>query len=245
MPNWNPWHGCHKISPGCLNCYVYRIDGSHGKTDSFVVRKTDDFSLPMKKNRQGEYKLRPEDGVVFTCMTSDFFIEDADYWRQEAWDMIRKRPDLQFCIVTKRITQAESRLPADWGDGYDNVAFACTVENNETARLRLPVFKAFPAKHKLIFLAPLLEQVELGKYLDGSDWIEVVSVGGESGINARPCRWEWIENMYKVCLDRNVPFVLHQLGSLFVKDGKEYRLPNRKVQHEQAKKAQEFLEHNS
>ncbi len=23
---WNPWHGCQKISTGCQNCYVYRMD---------------------------------------------------------------------------------------------------------------------------------------------------------------------------------------------------------------------------
>lgn len=242
MPNWNLWHGCRKISSGCLNCYVYSMDGAHGKTDSFIVKKNSDFRLPVKKDRQGRYKLRPEDGVVFTCMTSDFFIEDADLWRQEAWDMIRQRPDLQFCIVTKRITQAAQRLPKDWGDGYDNVAIACTVENNAMAKVRLPVFSAFPAKHKLIFLAPLLEQVELGGYLEG---IELVSVGGESGINARPCRWEWIEEIYRTCRDSGVPFHLHQLGAHFVKDGKEYRLPTRKVQHEQAKKAQLLLEQGS
>ena len=239
MPNWNLWHGCQRISPGCLNCYVYSMDSAFGKTDSFIVKKNADFYLPLKRDRRGEYKLNPKDGVVFTCMTSDFFIEDADYWRQEAWDMIRKRSDLQFCIVTKRITQAEQRLPKDWGDGYDNVAFACTVENNAMAKLRLPVFNAFPAKHKLIFCAPLLEQVELGEYLEG---IDEVSVGGESGTNARPCRWEWIEEMYRACRDRNVPFTLHQLGSLFVKDGREYKLPTRKLQHEQAKKAQQLLE---
>ena len=239
MSNWNLWHGCHKISPGCLNCYVYRIDGSVGRSDSFIVKKNADFSLPLKRDRQGEYKLKPENGTVYTCMTSDFFIEDADCWRQEAWEMIKQRSDLQFCIVTKRITQAESRLPKDWGDGYDNVAIACTVENNAMARLRLPVFGAFPAKRKLIFCEPLLEQVELGGYLDG---IEEVTVGGESGANARPCRWEWIERIYNDCRDSGVAFYLHQLGALFVKDGKEYRLSDRKVQHEQARKAMRALE---
>lgn len=239
MPNWNLWHGCSRISPGCLNCYVYSMDNAFGRSDSFIVKKNADFSLPVKKDRYGEYKLKAGDGTVFTCITSDFFIEDADLWRQEAWDMIKQRSDLQFCIITKRITQAESRLPDDWGDGYDNVTFACTVENNAMARLRLPVFNAFPARHKLIFLAPLLEQVELGGYLDG---IEEVSVGGESGINARPCRWEWIEGICKTCRDSGVPFHIHQLGSFFIKDGKEYRLPTRKVQHEQAKKAMQVLE---
>lgn len=242
MSNWNLWHGCQKISPGCLNCYVYSMDRAFGRTDSFMVKKNADFTLPLKKNRQGEYKLKPEDGIVYTCITSDFFIEDADYWRQEAWDMMRMRSDLQFCIITKRITQAAERLPDDWGEGYDNVAFACTVENNAMAKVRLPVFKEFPAKHKLIFCAPLLEQVELGDYLEG---IEEVSVGGESGSDARVCRWEWIEEMYRTCRDKGVPFSVHQLGSVFVKDGREYRLPNRRIQHEQAKKGQLLLERSS
>ena len=24
--SWNLWHGCHKCSPGCWHCYVYRRD---------------------------------------------------------------------------------------------------------------------------------------------------------------------------------------------------------------------------
>jgi len=81
---WNPWHGCHKISPGCQNCYVYRRDESIGK-DASIVTKTGDFYLPLKKNRQKEYKLQPQNGSVFTCMTSDFFLEEADEWRPECW----------------------------------------------------------------------------------------------------------------------------------------------------------------
>ena len=28
--NWNPWHGCTKVSPGCKFCYVYRQDEMYG-----------------------------------------------------------------------------------------------------------------------------------------------------------------------------------------------------------------------
>ena len=77
MSIWNPWHGCKKLSPGCANCYVYRRDESVGK-DASVVSKTGDYDLPLKRNRKKEYKLTPEDGVVYTCMTSDFFLEEAD-----------------------------------------------------------------------------------------------------------------------------------------------------------------------
>lgn len=238
MANWNLWHGCRKYSEGCKNCYVYRIDSAHGRGDSFIVRKNTDFDLPVKKDRYGNYKLIPENGVVFTCMTSDFFIEDADCWRDEAWKMIKTRSDLQFCIVTKRISEAESRLPKDWGGGYDNVAIACTMENQRTAEERLPIFKAFPVKHRLIFCAPLLENIELFGRLGG---IDMVSVGGESGENARPCKWEWVKNIFAACKEEKVQFHYHQIGSNFIMNGKAYHLPHRK-QFEQAKKAQELLE---
>ena len=75
MPIWNPWHGCHKLSPGCQNCYVYRRDAEYAK-DSSIVTKTAAFNLPLKRNRAGEYKLSSGE-TIYTCFTSDFFLEDA------------------------------------------------------------------------------------------------------------------------------------------------------------------------
>lgn len=94
MAKWNPWHGCHKISAGCQNCYVYRIDARHNR-DSSIVEKTNDFGLPLKHSRTGEYRLIGDE-TVYTCFSSDFFLEDADSWRAEAWRMIRARQDLRF-----------------------------------------------------------------------------------------------------------------------------------------------------
>ena len=58
MSLWNPWHGCTKCSPGCQNCYVYRRDAEFGK-DASIVKKTASFNLPVKKDRRGNYKLKP------------------------------------------------------------------------------------------------------------------------------------------------------------------------------------------
>ena len=114
MATWNPWHGCKKISPGCANCYVYRRDAEFGK-DSSIVTRTSSFDMPIKRNRKGEYKLQPDGESVYTCMTSDFFLDEADEWREEAWDIIRRRSDLHFVIITKRIHRFEVELPGDWG----------------------------------------------------------------------------------------------------------------------------------
>ena len=75
---WNPWHGCKKYSEGCLNCYVFRIDGEHD-IDSRVVKLNARFDLPVKRGKGG-YKIKPGD-EVYTCLSSDFFLEEADEWR--------------------------------------------------------------------------------------------------------------------------------------------------------------------
>ena len=118
MAIWNPWHGCKKISSGCENCYVYRRDMQFGK-DSSIVTKTLDFNLPVKKNRNGEYKLQSKNEPIYTCMTSDFFIEEADQWRDEVWNFIKTRSDLSFVIITKRIHRFLECIPKDWNNGYD------------------------------------------------------------------------------------------------------------------------------
>ena len=125
-------------------------------------------------------------------------------------------------------------LPTDWGDGYDNVLVGCTVENQDLADYRLPIFRQLPIKHKSIIVSPMIGPVDLSPYLD--DGIEEVAVGGESGVNARPCHFEWILAVREQCVAANVPFRFHQTGAFFVKDGKTYRV-KRCFQLSQAHKA--------
>ncbi len=233
MQIWNPWHGCRKISPGCKNCYVYRRDESIGK-DASHVEKTVNFDLPLKRNRNREYKLLPEDGVVYACMTSDFFLEEADSWRQDCWDMIKERKDLEFIIITKRIERFMDCIPADWGMGYDNVTVCCTCENQERADGRMPVFLSLPIKRKQVICEPMLEKIDLSPYLMGQ--IDFVICGGESGKNARLCDYDWILDMRRQCIGHNVAFHFKQTGAVFKKDGKIYRI-ERKYQIGQAAKA--------
>ena len=45
----------------------------------------------------------------------------------------------------------------------------------------------------------------------GNHW---VIVGGESGENFRPMNMEWALNIYKQCLEKNIPFFFKQTGGL-------------------------------
>ncbi len=228
---WNPWHGCTKISEGCRNCYVYRIDARVGRS-SVVLNKTADFGLPVANGRNG-YKIE-SGSIVYTCFSSDFFHKDADEWRRAAWDMIDIRRDLEFIIITKRIDRFLVSLPDNWGDGYDHVSIGCTCENQDRADYRLPIFLNMPIKHKFIVCEPLLEKIDLAPYLCRQ--IEKVIVGGESGNEARVCDFDWVLSIRDNCAMSNVPFSFKQTGAVFRKGGKTYRIPRIK-QFEQAKRS--------
>ena len=230
---WNLWHGCHKLSAGCQNCYVYRGDAKRS-IDSTIVSKTKNFDLPIRTKRNGEYKVA-SGTLLYTCFTSDFFVEDADQWRAEAWNMMQVRSDLNFLMITKRIDRLQQTLPNNWGLGYNNVTICCTVENQSCADYRLPIFKAAPIKHKIIICEPLLERIDLQQY-NISSWIEQVVVGGESGAEARHCNFDWILEIHDLCLKNNVSFWFKQTGAKFVKNGRLFNIA-RQFQHSQARKA--------
>lgn len=233
MTIWNPWHGCHKISAGCANCYMYHRDAEFGK-DSSVVMKTSAFRLPVVKLGDGSYKLN-EIGIVYVCMTSDFFVEEADEWRPEAWRIIRERSDLHFHIITKRIDRFTVGLPDDWGAGYWNVTICATCENQETADYRLPILVELPIMHREIIHEPMLSEIHIEKYLNTGK-IRRVTCGGESGDQARLCCYDWILAIREQCVRYSVPFCFKQTGARFKKDGKIYLIP-RSRQMEQARKA--------
>ena len=47
---------------------------------------------------------------------------------------------------------------------------------------------------------------------------------GESGYEARPCDFEWVMDLRRICVENKVDFWFKQTGSKFVKDGKTYNL---------------------
>ncbi len=229
---WNPWHGCVKLSEGCANCYVYRIDGRYERNAS-AVGKNADFDLPVRMGRNGP--AIPWGSTVWTCFSSDFFLEEADEWRADAWSMIARRPDLHFIFITKRIARFGVALPPDWGDGYPNVTVGCTCENQRRADERLPLFLAAPIKHRMIVCEPLLEEIDLTAYLSGGA-VESVTAGGESGAGARLCRFGWVRRISRDCEAAGVRFSYHQTGALLEVNGRVYRIP-RARQAEQARRA--------
>lgn len=171
---------------------MYRDKKKFNQDGSVVVRLSDSaFYKPLYIH---------EGGLIFTCSYSDFFIDKADGWRDDAWDVIRRTPWHTWLILTKRPERIMEHLPPDWGDGWDNVWLGVSVGIQESFH-RAWTLADIPAKVRFISGEPLLEELDFLEEKEGKslmDHFHWVILGGESGDSSGPykyrqCKIEWFE----------------------------------------------------
>ena len=200
----NFWYGCKKVSAGCKFCYAERDMERYGK-DFHTITRAKGFDAPLSWK---------EPALVFVNSWSDFFIEDSDEWRNDAWDIIRKTQHLTYQILTKRPGNIKDRLPPDWGWGWENVWLGVSAENQAMADKRIPLLLSVPAKTRFVSAEPLLGPIDFSNGLAMAlrfrlHWI--IS-GGESGYNPRPSDIDWFRSIRDQCVSAGVPFFFKQAG---------------------------------
>lgn len=213
---------------------MYFLDKMRDQDGSHIYRTKAGFNYPIQKDRKGNYKIKSGEQIR-VCMTSDFFLAQADQWRDEAWELMKLRSDVIFFLLTKRPERVAEHLPKDWGDGWDNIFFNVTAENQRRADERIPILLELPFKHKGVMCAPFIGQVSIRKYLETGQ-IEQVLCDGENYDGARPCHYDWVKLLRQECADNNVTFVFCGTGRRFVKDGRLYKLEGN-IQSQQARKS--------
>lgn len=208
----NPWWGCSKVSPACLNCYAEKLAWrfaklAWGRGSSRRKASENVLAQPLAWNRAAKRK-----GIryrVFCASMADVFDEEVpEEWRAELWDIIRQCTELDWQLLTKRPENIASMLPPDWGDGWSHVWLGVTVEDQTRADQRIPILQSIPASIRFLSAEPLLGPVTLD--LNGIDW---VILGGESGPHYRPMHPDWARSVRDQCLQRNVAFHLKQWGT--------------------------------
>lgn len=235
---WNPWVGCHKVGPGqgCRHCYAEAWAKRTGRDFRTVTRSAPaTFNLPLSK------KLKPGN-KVFSCSLSDFFHADADAWRNEAWDIIRRRPDLTFQILTKRPERIMNYLPwlkrhpelevgiakhsfvGSLGEPWPNVWLGTSTEDQRCADERIPKLLSVPAAVHFLSVEPLLGPVNLEQYFRRFIRPSWLIVGGESGPGHTECRIEWIEDIVRQCIRAGVPVFVKQDSGQY--PGRQGRIPD-------------------
>jgi protein gp37 len=204
---WNPWHGCHKISPGCKFCYMFREKRQYGQDPDVVVRSKTTFSAPLKWK---------EPALIFTCSWSDWFIEEADAWRGEAYEIIRATPHHVYQILTKRSERMAAHMPQH---PLPNVWWGVSCEDRKYGLPRIEHLRAVGG-NRFVSFEPLLE--DLGAIdLTGIGW---AIPGGESGPQRRTLDVEWIASLVRQCEAQGVPCFVKQDSGF--KSGQQGRIPD-------------------
>lgn len=244
---WNVARGCTKVDADCKYCYMYRqsLNDTRYKADQVIKTKTV-FTLPLHY-KETKSKCWEGNPLIFTSSLTDFFHEDIDSYRDEAWDIIRKCPHLTFQILTKRPERITEHLPDDWGDGWPNVWLGTSIGSNEGMN-RFWDLIAIKSQTRFLSLEPLHGPIDLmypkdvfpngpqmccnghecgciGLPIDppiiyGIDW---VIIGGESGNDVgkykyRPCDINWIEEIIGACKSVNIPVFVKQIGTYLSKE---------------------------
>lgn len=224
----NFWQGCTKVSEGCKYCYMYRDKYHYGQDPTKCVLVSEKTIRQKLKELEALRIERLSKGIteplkIFTCSWSDFFIKDADQWRDKAWQIIKDHPQFIWQILTKREDRMFKCLPADWGEGWDHVWLGVSIENANNLN-RLKELAMLKAKVKFISFEPLLsalyftsDQMKLLR-----EHIHWAIIGGESGNDNgqwlyRPCELWWIENDVDILQRLGVPVFVKQLGTYLAK----------------------------
>ncbi|MGA8367360.1 MAG: DUF5131 family protein, partial [Candidatus Acidiferrales bacterium] len=143
-----------------------------------------------------------------------FFIEEADKWRPEAWNIIQNTPQHTYLILTKRIARVvNERKGYHNGVTYAplpaNVWLGVSVEN-ERWLSRIEALQKIPARIRFISFEPLL-----GSTKSYAPWnpegIHWVVVGGESGPDARPMYLMWAREIREKCAKHGIAFFMKQI----------------------------------
>lgn len=206
---WNPWMGCRKVSSGCKYCYMHRIIDKNGNNPNTVFRNINSLNTPLNWTKGRK---------IFTCSMSDFFIEEADQWRDEAWEIIKQTSHHTYLILTKRPERIKEHLPKDWSSSnYSHVWIGVTVEDQKSVN-RIHYLNEFECSVKWVSFEPLLGEVYLtSKELSIINW---AVIGGESGnltgkYQFRKTELSWFMSLMYQFEKENIPYFFKQFGTWY------------------------------
>lgn len=221
---FNPWIGCTKVSPGCLNCYAETLMDTRygrvkwGKGMPRSRTKKDNWRKPLQWNRAAEgAKERPR---VFCASLSDWLDEEVPVeWRIDLLNLIEDTPNLDWLLLTKRPESWRARIdecinssllarPWLYGESPPNVWVGTSAEDQTRWDERMPYLMSIPAVVRFVSAEPLIGPIHMGELRP--DWL---IVGGESGHGARPMEREWVETLRDQCDDRTA-FHFKQWGGV-------------------------------
>lgn len=134
--------------------------------------------------RCGSRETKPTRQRVFCASLADVFEDNPQVanWRGELFKLIEQTPNLDWLILTKRPerifslgTDAVGEIFDNWLMRQKNVWLGTSIENQKTARQRIPELQKICAHVHFLSIEPLLGYIDLSMAVEpsGDAWDEV------------------------------------------------------------------------
>ena len=221
---YNPWIGCHRVSPACAHCYADTLATNRMGLDVW------DRKTPRPRKMMSEaYWHNPlkwekaaaatgQRAKVFCASMADVFEDHPDVLeaRHRLWHIVDATPHLDWLVLTKRPENVLGMVPFRWcnkGKWPDNVWLGTSVENQHFADIRIPQLLQIPAKVRFLSCEPLLGPLDLSPWLP-TRALHWVIVGGESGTGFRPMHLDHARALRDQCAVAGVPYFFKQIGGI-------------------------------
>jgi protein gp37 len=201
---WNPITGCTKYSDGCAHCYaldrvIPMMKNAKYKNGGLVTCHEDLLDVPRKRKSPGKF---------FVNNMADLFHDKVPFeFLEKIFRTINECPRHVFRALTKRTPRMLELAPRlKW---TSNFWMGVTVES-EKYKFRIDDLSKVPVSNRFVMFEPLIGPV--GKLdLDG---IDLVLVGGESGIGYRPMDPDWVREIRDQCVSAGVGFNFMQYAAI-------------------------------
>jgi len=202
---WNPVTGCTKLSIGCMHCYAETM--AHRLRAMGVGKYSNGFAPTMHDDVLDEPRRWKRSHTIFVCSMADLFHDAVPFdFIDKVMETIRETKHHRYQILTKRASRmVEYFMDVDLPE---NVWLGVTVEAPSELS-RVDSLRGLQAAIRFLSCEPLIE--DLGAIdLTGIDW---VIVGGESGVQARPMKPEWVRSIFKQADEQGAAFFFKQWGT--------------------------------
>jgi protein gp37 len=202
---WNPVTGCTKLSTGCAHCYAEIM--AHRLKAMGMDKYANGFTTTLHDNVLDEPLKWKNSHIVFVCSMADLFHDAVPFsFIDKIMDTIRQAKHHCYQILTKRSSRMAEYFSKN--DIPENVWLGVTVESY-SEKSRIDSLRMLQASIRFLSCEPLVE--DLGPLdLIGVDWI---IVGGESGVQARPMKPEWVRSILHQADEQGVAFFFKQWGT--------------------------------
>lgn len=238
---WSLVSGCTRCSPGCEHCWSLAMEKRFRFKDygEFGARRHD-TSLQIHPERL-DIPLECKKPTVW-AIWNDLFHEDVpESFIDKVWSVMLEADHHIFLLLTKRIKRASEIIgKTEELSMENNIWPGVTVCNQQEADEKIPLLFEIPSAVRWISIEPMLESIDIRRYLkpgqkffdalssvcsgilreevpkvpfrkpDGLDW---VVLGGETGPGARPMNTDWVRLVMDQCQATDVPFFFKQWGS--------------------------------